>query len=125
SLRLTPGGTAGSVRVEQRLAAGAWTARADAPDTRRLRLAGFVYAPAAGRDDASLWLRVTGGGGNLFADSSADARADSSADARADSSADSTADSSAASAAAAGGAAAAAEWRRVEVELPLPADAAD
>src|SRR5690606_34471670 len=69
SLRLTPGGVAGSVRVEQRVAA--WAAPpAGAPDSRRLRLAGFVRTANGRPEDAALWLRVTGSGGGLFADSS-------------------------------------------------------
>jgi hypothetical protein len=111
------------VRVEQRFAAAALGASAAADsaerfaegtDTRRLRLAGYVYAADGAAGDASLWLRVTGGGGNLFSDSSADDRSASGAATRSDAATNPRGDG-----------AGAARWRRAELELPLPADAAD
>lgn len=123
SLRVSAGTPAGSVRVEQRVDANALRARQtaaaaggahDAPDTLRVRLRGYVYAAPDATEDASLWLRVTGGGANLFVDSSGDERV-ASAPNRASSTALLSNPSEHERAA----------WNLAGVELPLPADAAD
>ena len=97
--RIAPGVT----RVNQRVPAALLRPKGDRPRAVRLRLTGLVRAPAPGVS-AALWLRIDGPLGPLFLDSGGRAREASEA------------------AAAAPEPSGDVEWRRLEVELPLPHD---
>jgi hypothetical protein len=101
--RIEPGVT----RVTQRVPADVLRLRGDRPRAARVKLTGFVRAPAPGVS-ASLWLRIDGPLGPLFLDSGGHAR-----------------EGSAESVAAVAEASAAPDWRRLEVELPLSHDVDD
>ena len=96
----------GVTRLVQRIPAARLRATSGTAGAERLRLSGFLRAPAGGAAPA-LWLRVDGSAGPLFLDSYGYGReptGDESGSARK-------------AATAADGA-----WRRYEVELPLPPD---
>ncbi len=105
SLKVTRAAAAGVARISQRVPAA--QLRAGGGRTMRLRLTGFARAPAPGVEPA-LWLRVDGPRGPLFLDSGGYGRE-----------AAATEPSGGPAEASAG----ASEWRRYELELPLPLDA--
>jgi hypothetical protein len=94
----------GLTRVSQRVPAQALRLAGEKPRAARLRLTGLVRAPEPS-GSAALWLRIDGPLGPLFLDSGGRAR-------------EGSADVAAAAPAPSGGS----EWRRLEVELPLPDD---
>jgi hypothetical protein len=101
--RVEPGVT----RVTQRVPADALRPPGDRPRAARLKLTGLVRAPGPGVS-ASLWLRIDGPLGPLFLDSGGRGR-------------EGSADAAAAAPEPSGDT----QWRRLEVELPLPHDVDD
>jgi hypothetical protein len=102
SLRIERLTAAGVTRVTQRFASGSLPQGG----TRRVRLSGYARVAAAATATPSLWLRIDGAKGPLYLDS--DGASGASPDAAAP---DST-----------GAMETSGDWRRYEVELPLPAD---
>jgi hypothetical protein len=111
SLRITQRRADDFVRVGQRLPIAA-VARASA-GPRRVRLSATLRAPSSRGAEAALWIRISGRKGVLFVDSRGDGRE------RPDF-ADPVLDAPAAPSAAAP-----VQWRRRDLELPLPDDAAE
>jgi carboxyl-terminal processing protease len=105
SLKVTRAAPGGVARVSQRVPAA--VLRAGGERTARLRLTGLARAPSSGVTPA-IWLRVDGPRGPLFLDSGGYGREPS------------TAELPAGPAKPADGPS---EWRRYELELPLPLDA--
>jgi hypothetical protein len=101
SLKITRAGAAGVTRVTQRVPAALLRSDDNAQRTLRLRLTGRARASTPGPSPA-LWLRIDGPRGPLFLDSAGFGREPETGVAEAT----------------AGG-----EWRRYELELPLPRDA--
>jgi carboxyl-terminal processing protease len=106
SLRLTRTTAAGVTRLSQRIPAAQLRAAGDRVRPARLRFRGLART-AGSAMSAAVWLRIDGPRGPLFLDSAGYAR-ELPEEA-----------SGGTSATAAGGT----DWRRYEVELPLPADA--
>lgn len=105
SLKLTRATAAGITRVTQRVPAALLRAGGDSERTARLRLTGLARTSAPGVS-AALWLRVDGPRGPLFLDSAGYGREPMPEPLVASGEA-SESDS---------------EWRRFEIELPLPHD---
>jgi carboxyl-terminal processing protease len=105
SLKVTRAAAAGVARVSQRVPAA--LLRAGTEGTARLRLTGLARAPASGVAPA-IWLRVDGPRGPLFLDSGGYGREPTATELTPGSAAASDGSS---------------EWRRYELELPLPSDA--
>jgi carboxyl-terminal processing protease len=106
SLKLTRSTAAGITRVTRRVPAELLRGSGESARTMRLRLTGLVRATAPGVS-AALWLRVDGARGPLFLDSAGYGREPS------------VEAATAGTATPVGGS----EWRRYDVELPLPGDA--
>lgn len=105
SLKLTRATAEGITRVTQRVPAVLLRAGGDSERTARLRLTGLARTSAPGVS-AALWLRVDGSRGPLFLDSAGYGR-------------EPMPESLVASGEASGSGS---EWRRFEIELPLPRD---
>jgi carboxyl-terminal processing protease len=106
SLKVTQTASSAATRVSQRVPAAELRATGDPTRTARLHLSGLARTPGTSMS-AAVWLRIDGPRGPLFLDSAGFARelpAEASRGAPAEP---------------AGGT----DWRRYEVELPLPQDA--
>jgi hypothetical protein len=103
SLKVTREGP-GITRITQRVPAKALRPHGDTPGAVRVRFRGLVRAPGQGVS-ATLWLRIDGSLGPLFLDSGGYAREPGveAVDAAPEASGDT-------------------QWRRLDVELPLPRD---
>jgi hypothetical protein len=112
SLRITQRTAAEYARVAQTVSAATFLASSAPGEPRRVRVSGLVREAGTAREEAALWLRVSGSKGAMFVDSRGDGR---------DRPAVTPQASDAPIAQTVAGAAA--RWSRHEIELPLPDDA--